>query len=317
MLACIVNFTGADVGENKQDILAIVREASEFIHDKFHADMVVSVSDVHKTLFGISEAFQEALSVMEYKKIMENENIISYDQIKSPRGSYNYSIETEHQLINCIKLGDFKAAEAIVDDVYDKNFSQAVLSNDMVRCLMFDLVSTMLKTMPEIGIDYDNPFLHELNIMTRLLNCKKVQDMKQQMIMILQEICLYVRQNKRCKKDALIENVIGYIEGSYHDANLSVAILADKFQLTPAYLTRLFKEQYGEGLYDYITRVRIDKAKGLLKDPEINIKDIAARVGYYSSTAFIRAFKKCEGVTPGLYKELDPKGLQKSSRIRA
>ena len=305
MLACIVNFRNPDLQSGKQDMLHTATEAKNFIREKFNIDFIVSVSGMHKTVFGIPEAYQEALRAMEYKRTLDKEDIIFFDDMKSTRGKYNYPIETEHQLINCIKSGDFETSCSILNEVYDNNFSKSAPSNDMVRCLMFDLASTMLKTIPEINGQNDNLFLQELDIVERLVNCKKVQEMKQQMIVILSEICDYIQHNRKGRKEQLAENVMDYIRSNYHNVGLNVSVIADKFQLTPAYLTRLFKEQTGEGLFEYLTKVRMDKAKELLRSNEVSIKDLASKVGYFSSQAFIRAFKKCEGVTPGLYKEIE------------
>lgn len=305
MLACIISFNKQDMIEAKNDMIDIANEAREFISKKFHIDFMVSASSVHKTYIGISVAYQEALSVMEYKQVMNGEDIISYEEIKTSSGNYNYPIETEHQLINYIKTGDFENARATLNEVFVNNYSSSALSNEMVKCLLFDLTSTILKTMPEISSFFDNSDLRELDIMGRLLKCDRVHEMKQQIEEILKEICLFIQQNKKGKKEHLIENVIQHIENNYFNADLSVSDIAGKFELTAAYLTRLFKEQTGEGIFDYITKVRIEKAKQLLKNQQYSIKDVTLKVGYYSSTAFIRTFKKYEGITPGSYKDMD------------
>lgn len=304
MPACIVNLKSSDNVKNKQDMLAIAREAAEYLLDVCKINLLVSVSDIHETYFGISEAYQEALSVMEYKKALETNEIISYDQIRTSNSNYNYTLETEHQLINCIKAGELDAAKSIINNIFEKNFSKTIFSASMLKCLLYDLVSTMLKTMSDINIPGGSFFIQELNITQRLLNCEKVQDMKQQMTAIMEDICAYIQHNRKSKKENLLTCVVEFIEASYHDANLSVSSIADKFQLTPTYLTKLFKEQTGEGLFEHITRIRMEKAKSFLKNQEYSIKDVADMVGYYSSTAFIRTFKKYEGVTPGSYKEI-------------
>ncbi|MNP84600.1 HTH-type transcriptional activator RhaR [compost metagenome] len=68
-------------------------------------------------------------------------------------------------------------------------------------------------------------------------------------------------------------------------------------------MSKLFKEQTGETLPDYINKVRLEQAKVLLRDDKLSISDAAVRVGYLNSNALIRSFKKYEGVTPGKYKE--------------
>ena len=69
-------------------------------------------------------------------------------------------------------------------------------------------------------------------------------------------------------------------------------------------MSRIFKKESGTGLLDYIIRYRVDKAKELMtSNPEESIASIAVRVGFCSSQTLIRAFKRCEGITPGHYRQ--------------
>ena len=305
MLACLINLKESNHEKCKLEMSEIAHDAYNFIHDNYKINFMVSVSSVHKSIFGIPEAYQEAMDAIEYGITMEKEKIISYDDIKVLSGDYCYTIETEHQLINCIKAGDFEGSRYILNEVFDRNFSKATLSNDLAKCLMFDLISTMLKTKPEISFICDDMFLKEINIVGRLLKCEGIQEMKQQMTDILGKICVYIQKKKKNKKEQLILDITKYIKDNYSDMNLSVAGIADKFDLTSPYLAKMFKENKGEGLYDYINRIRLEEAMMLLKDQESSIKDIAAKVGYCNSNVFIRAFKKHTGVTPGNFKSLD------------
>jgi YesN/AraC family two-component response regulator len=285
-------------------MIRIAVEARNFIYTNFKIDFIISISNVHKSFFGIPEAYQEALDAIEYELTMENCKIISYDEIKILNGDYYYSIETEHQLINFIKSGNFEESKKIVNEVFEKNFNKSTLSIDVIKCLMFDLICTMLKTKPEISSANDVEFFNEMDIVGRLLKCEKILEMKQQMIEILEQICTYIRQSKKGKKEQLMENLIQYIGNNYSDVNLSIANISDKFGLTPPYLAKLFKEYEGETLLDYICRIRMEEAKKILKKQESSIKDIASKVGYCNSNVFIRAFKKHTGVTPGIFRGL-------------
>ncbi len=303
MMACLINLRQTADTDAKQDMVRIAKEAKEFLGSKFAINLMFSFSAIHHALWGIPEAYHESLSVMEYKKTMDNESLLSYDELNITNGYFDYTIETEYKLINYIKAGEFKHAEELLNDIFEINFSKTTLSNDLIKCLMFDLVNTMLKTLPEINCASDGAFLRELDIANRLLKCEKIYDMKRQMVDIFRMICDYIQQNK-AKKDTFINNVINYVNENYNDANISVSVIAGKFKLTPSYLTRLFKEQTGSCLLDYMAKVRIDKAKQLLKEGRLDIKDVAGEVGYFNIGSFIRTFKKLEGVTPGAYKDM-------------
>jgi two-component system response regulator YesN len=78
--------------------------------------------------------------------------------------------------------------------------------------------------------------------------------------------------------------------------------VSGKVDVSPYYFTRLFKEETGETFLEYLTRLRIERAKTLMKDPSVSIKDICAQVGYSDPNYFSRIFKKSEGKTPTEYR---------------
>ena len=73
--------------------------------------------------------------------------------------------------------------------------------------------------------------------------------------------------------------------------------------VSPYYFSKLFKEETGENFIDYLTSMRMDKAKELLMKTDKSMKEICGQVGYQDPNYFSRAFKKNVGITPTEYKE--------------
>lgn len=92
-----------------------------------------------------------------------------------------------------------------------------------------------------------------------------------------------------------------YIKNHYADA-INTKTIADKFGFTPAYLSKLFREYKELTPSEYISLLRINKAKELLKNcPSLSIREIAAATGYDDPLYFSKVFKKLVGVTPKAY----------------
>ncbi len=100
-----------------------------------------------------------------------------------------------------------------------------------------------------------------------------------------------------------IEHCVAIIKEHYADSNLSLTMIAETLSLNPSYISRYFKQQTGIGLLDYLQHYRVNAAKELIRsDPDILLKDIADRTGFYNSAALLRVFKQLENMTPGQYK---------------
>lgn len=98
-----------------------------------------------------------------------------------------------------------------------------------------------------------------------------------------------------------IRKAMSIIENKYNEP-ISLDSIADHLGITDAYLSRLFKSEMGLNFKPYLTNYRIDKAKLLLMQTDKKIDVIRQLVGYQSSTQFVRAFKKAEGMTPSKFR---------------
>lgn len=100
-----------------------------------------------------------------------------------------------------------------------------------------------------------------------------------------------------------VMQVLHYIHRHYSDENLSVKKLAEQVFLTPTYLSNLFKQEVGKTIGQYITEVRIERSKELLRDKRFKLYHVAQQVGYSDSNYYAKAFKKQTGCTPSEYRE--------------
>jgi len=103
------------------------------------------------------------------------------------------------------------------------------------------------------------------------------------------------------QSQTLVSKAMEYIETNYAN-NISLNTVANHVHLSPAYLSRIFNKKTGSGLTEYLTQVRIKKAKQQLLMSTSTIDQIAAATGFNSSSYFSAIFKKNEGITPSEYR---------------
>jgi two-component system, response regulator YesN len=100
-----------------------------------------------------------------------------------------------------------------------------------------------------------------------------------------------------------IEKITKYVKENYNDRNLSVQNIADKVYLSHTYLCALFKKATGKTVNEYITEVRIENAKNLLKHSSTKLYEITLNIGLTDSNYFCSIFKKNTGLTPTEFRE--------------
>lgn len=100
----------------------------------------------------------------------------------------------------------------------------------------------------------------------------------------------------------LVAKLKSFIDG-HLDEDLSLIRLAETVYLNPTYLSRLFKQQTGQGISEYIAELRLSKSRDLLKFSKLKIQEIALKVGFDSATSFGRFFKREMNATPQEYRD--------------
>ncbi|QOR67195.1 response regulator [Cytobacillus suaedae] len=103
------------------------------------------------------------------------------------------------------------------------------------------------------------------------------------------------------KEETSMKKIGEYLKKNYqYEINLQE--IADSFYLSREYISRRFKQEFNETITDYLTRIRMEKAKEMLKNQQLKIYEIAYQVGYQNEKYFSKVFKKFVGCTPNEYR---------------
>ena len=187
--------------------------------------------------------------------------------------------------------------------ILKKSLCKDYVSLEIAKFKILGVINATINRLEITGIEFEKDFWNELNLIERLYNCSTVNELRNETSEILAKLDQYAKKyNKKNENTQLFERAIDYIEKNYHNKQLNVSMIAEHFGVSVTYLSIYFKKQVGIGILEYIHNVRINKAKVMLRNQEMTIKDISMNIGYWHSDTFIRNFKKYTGITPGQYK---------------
>lgn len=118
----------------------------------------------------------------------------------------------------------------------------------------------------------------------------------------LQQLLIEIYQNIKKKNhdysaSLKVENIIKYMNENINN-KLTLTELSEIVQLSPTYLSRIFKETTGYSLIEYFNKMKIDKSKEMIIEGDKKIKEISRLLGFNDEFYFSRIFKKYEGVSP-------------------
>ena len=114
-------------------------------------------------------------------------------------------------------------------------------------------------------------------------------------------VCRAIRDQKEDQSNSAVKKAMLYIQENY-SRDISLDDVSSQVNISPYYFSKIFKEETGENFIEYLTRVRIDKAKELLVDANVSVKEAGIQSGYSDPNYFSRIFKKQMDMTPSEYK---------------
>ncbi len=293
--------------------------AELFRYSKMLADMLQTVLKIHAVLVvtkpmeklsELAELVDDTRQALRYREWVTGQEVIGVEDLL-PGGysqdgsahSWEYPFEEEREVIQALRMGRSEETEQAIGRFFTVISDMQGISGQHVSRCAVQLFGGMTHAMLQGGIDpYElvsdagsNPYeqLHALHSSADLeawLLAKLVRPYMAK---------LESQQNVQVK--LLIEQAIQILRQEYR-RDLSLEECADRLGTYPQKLSITFKQVTGFTYIDYLTRLRLDKAKELLVETEMKVNDIAEAVGYQPSY-FNRIFKKHEGVTPGQYRE--------------
>lgn len=301
-IAFLINIR-ADEENTGYRLISAIEEAQRFIGSRFCVYFSVGVSDVHHGIAAIGDSFRESEEALEYRLILGIGQIIDQNRIRRPKEELYYPLDLERQLINYIATGNYARSTEVMNEILMTNFTGEPLSVELARCLMFELIGTILKATEQIKSDDQNEMTQRNDLIRQLFACETFEEIEAELLRILETVCQMVNERKRSRNEELKDQLIEFIVENYADVNLGLTHLSERFRFHPTYVSKYFKEQTGINVIDYINQYRIEQSKKILQAEEGTIQDVSERVGFLNSNSFIRVFKKYEGITPGQYKQ--------------
>jgi two-component system response regulator YesN len=296
-IALIVNAPG-----NKKDFLQMQKQLMEKILSKLKGinqmTSLLGVGKMYKDKQKIHRSFIEATAALEHKFKTGRSGIIFFDEIKENQENPTwYPFEEQLTFVQSLKRADqdmaIQTMNAMLNSIAEKD--QSIL---LMKCMCFDIINTILKTINEMNIQQYTKNVKEL------LNFQTLDELKNDLTILISEICEHVDTTKESKNSEKMNEILDYIHENYRSYELSLEHLADRFKLSSSYLSRYMKDQLGYTFTEYLMSLRLEEVKKELRTSDKTIKEIINNVGYLDVSNFMKRFKKIEGVTPGEYRKM-------------
>jgi two-component system, response regulator YesN len=271
------------------------------------------VSSLSELLYITSSYLSNTADILEAKSDSADQQseINTYIQyIKTmecaPEHKQKYPIEKERELLRQISRADIQGARQTLNEILGSVFFSSGANFEIIKSRILELVVLLSRAALEGGADVEQIFGLNFQNLTEIHNFTSVEELSYWLSKIMVRFADLVFSLKSIKHTDVIYKAVHYMN-THLDEKIILDDVAAEILLSPAYFSKIFKEQTNDNFTHYLNKIRIEKSKSLLRNTNIPLVDIAGMVGYEDQSYFSKVFKKITGSTPGKYR--DTRGL--------
>ncbi|MNH93231.1 putative response regulatory protein [compost metagenome] len=286
---------------HEERLLALAGVIRESLEHWLHIGVTIGIGDRTKELRRVSDSYAQAREAAGHKWYLGKNRIITMDSLE-PLDDQLVRIDHAQmeKLTTLIKAGDVEGLRREMDHVFGRLTRNRNSGVVYMRNLSLQIALLTDQLLLDLGVGAAGG--EELPIWETLMKQETIEELRQTLELYTSDACVLIRERRSGKLRNLIERVQAIIEARYAD-NLTVADIGKEVYLTPTYVSLLYKQETGRTINDYVTQVRIKRAKELLHDPQNKFYDVCYAVGYADPSYFTKLFKKMTGVTPSAYRD--------------
>ena len=242
-------------------------------------------------------AFQyQALLREEKNNVMERSGVFF---LHAGREKFTYQRPDIEQWTDFFSKGAYEAAIHDIERYLDTMVHERKVNREMLEHLFQDFIQDIYIAIRESGVQAHLLFQDDESADLFKNATISVRNFKKWAIYIIQKAGSYVEMVERT--DSVVSRLEKYIRNHLGE-ELSRNQLAEYVYLSPDYLARMFRQEKGVSLSNYITLERLEKGKRLLRETNMTVGDIAYQVGYGNLAYFTKVFREKNGVTPAQFR---------------
>lgn len=257
------------------------------------------------SLARLKESYDSAHSLLRYRFYNKASSLMRFDEERAPFNMNKIQGLVDHfedRLKSCIEVAGINQAAEIIDEFCSKLEEIHTEQQEAVKAFV-DIYFKIQLANARFKEAVDEAFVFNYSYAKVLYLFDTLDMVNSYTNKVYGEILKKLSVIVKRKDKRIIEVVKEYIKDHYSE-DLTLNRLADVAYVNPNWLSEIFKSQTGESFVDYFTRVRIEKAKELLKDIRVKTYEVGELVGYGDAAYFSKVFKKVVGVSPSEYRNL-------------
>jgi len=251
----------------------------------------------------LGRSYQEALSAVQYSKLIFGcDRIIHIDEVPPASPGANPALrELEREAAERMRWGDRQGAKNAVQQLFAAYLDPKDSAPEIFRLRMTELVVVLSRAAMDGGADPQLASAVTTEALWSLLRCQSIEACWQCLEETTDRMLGLVVQRFTGSSDQMVRRALDYVRQHYAEP-ISVAEIASQLYVNPSHFCRSFKRVTGSTFIEYLTRLRLSRAKELLATTDEPVASIARAVGFQDANYFSRVFARHFDCPPGEFR---------------
>ncbi|MDF2927034.1 MAG: AraC family transcriptional regulator [Paenibacillaceae bacterium] len=253
----------------------------------------------------VQYSYQEAQTALDYRFFTGHGTIVSIGDFGERRMQINSSrmYAEQNELIHYMKLGKEEEVSRAISSIFEQLGRESNCSISYVQSIAVEMVNQAYRSLHELGEKVENVLPGWPEIMAELYSQHHLTDLIVWLQQLFRTMTRFFLQKNNQKNSRTIRKIKEIIAQHYME-NITMSRLAEEVFMSPNYISQIFRQETGTTVTEYVTKVRMEAAKELLKSPDLKILQVAEMIGYETAAYFSTVFKKYTGMYPQKYRSL-------------
>lgn len=286
----------------------IGEQAIRATKDRIGCQTTVGVGSVYDKLDRVKDSYKEALEALRYGKLYGGGQVISFgEDIRLVDSAMDLKLTEMEEIIFFIKTGIKEQAVHSIDKLFLSLASTRGATIEQAYSLGVHFLSLLILAITELGFSQMRTNLLNGALYNRMFGCQTFSELKLLLSELAEEAADSIKGTRNKKTSRIIDEVLAYLTEEFRNSEVSLTAVSQRFHLNSSYLSRIFKQETGQGFTDYLLKLRIDEAVTLMNETDWKAYQIAEKVGIKDPYYFSHRFKKVTGVSIQEYKRTSQK----------
>lgn len=272
---------------------------TDSLQKRLFADFSIGVGRIYPDIKYICNSFEEALLALQYRIYKDSDTVLFIEDVEQSKkkGMFFYPRDLDARIVESLKVGDLDLAQLALHD-FSKSTSLFKSYNSTLQCFYL-LLTSIIFSLEKQGQSIKDIF--EPDLFSQLKSLKTLEEINKWFIEYLFPFYESFSEETDTSSGTLaVKQICQYINENISQ-DITLTQCAELVNLTPSYLSRLFKKEVGVNFREYVLIRKVEKAKSLCLQTDVRASEIAEAVGY-SERNLTRLFVKYVDMTISQYR---------------